>query len=1069
MINPRKILAPILPPTLFHREQLLQILGEAAGANTVASNPGAYYLVLLCAPAGYGKTTLLADTARRFSLTCCWYFLDRSDQDIPTFLKTLLASIRQHFPDVGLHLDARLVENIDQDEKAFQALLDELFHALTHIGEHWILALCNYQEVNSCPAINRLINAFLKRLSPECLLIIESRALPDLELAALVAGQKMFGLGSHDLQFSSQEVYAFAQAKRVPDFSLDEAEQTTTVFDGWIAGMLLGSRLGPTHQPRFLPSHSDLQGIVAQPADRRQLLAFVVSEVFRNEKEVYTFLKETSLLDQLIPTFCNAFCKTSNAAQLLEYAERQGLFVTCSHENGELIYRCHPLLRELFQEELRRYEEEWYRALQRQLAILFYQIHLYETALKHALEAQDYTLIAQTLLEVTSKLLNQGQSDLVLHCLNFLPEHIVLSNPRLLLIQVNTYLRRGDFASAQSSFEQAEYLVASLESIEYELFYAELAITKGELFLQQGEHQQALKYFQHALVQLPVDERILRIRARQQLGICMILSGQPIYEGIAQFQQALGLCHPRLDERLAGELHHQLANAYGWAGNYAVAEHHRQRIRVLQERLGQPHFLINNLTSMGLLKMRQGYGEEAETFFQTMLTLANQSPRLMSSKAYALLGLGELEWTRQHFPEALMHLEEASLLARQLEDRYLRNNILNMQALVYLRLDDIYTAQYLQEQTSLQTNENRSYESVFSTLVQGTLRLAQKNYEAARCLFEEVIHLTGETGIQWLQVQALMRLAACCLAQANRVQARNVLQQAVALNTKGDHDCTLQVEIQAYPALQPLLEEKGETGTVVEIQQGATERLRISALGEPTVLIDALPVTRWRMARAMELYFFLLERHQPLRKDQIIDALWPEPEDIERVNQTFRSTLYYLRQVMGEASLVQQSGLYRLDLHANYGPFWYDVAIFEEQRCIARTALEANDDQSATQAFQQMVDLYQGDYVQAFYSDWCISRRDELRTSFMEAHHQLAMLAWRNEAWEKSLLHWQHLLTLDPCMEAAHYGVMRSYLRQGKRNLALRQYQRCCKELREQLGIEPGSALQKLYLRLTSN
>lgn len=1068
MIGSRKILAPILPPTLFHREQLVQVLGEALGAGTVASNPVPYYLVLLCAPAGYGKTTLLADTAKHFSLMCCWYFLDRSDQDIFTFLKTLLASIRQSFPNVGPHLDAQLVENIEQDEQALQAFLDELLHALAHICERWILALCNYQEVNSSPAINRLINSFLKRLSPGCLLVIESRALPDFELVALVAGQKMFGLGSHDLQFSSQEVYAFAQAKGVPAFSVDEAEQTTTVFDGWITGMLLGSRLGPTRQPGFLSPRSERRAIVAQPVDRRQLLAFVVTEVFRNEAEIYTFLKETSLLDRLIPTFCDTLCKTSNTAQLLEYAERQGLFVTCSYENGELIYRCHPLLRELFQEELRRHEATRYHELQQQLASLFYQTHLYERALKHALEAQDYNIIAQTLLEVTPKLLDQGQSDLVLHCLDFLPEHVVYSNPRLLLVQINTYLRRGDFASAQSSFERAESLIATLEQGEHALAHAELAITKGELFLQQGEHQEALKQFQRALGQLPVDERILRIRARQQLGICMILSGQPIYEGIAQFQQALGLCHPRLDGRLAGELHHQLANAYGWAGNYAVAEHHRQRIRALQESLGQPHFLINNLTSMGLLKMRQGYGEEAETFFQTMLALANQSPRLMSSKAYAFLGLGELEWTRQRFTEALMHLEEASSLARQLEDRYLRNNILNMQALVYLRLGDTYTAQYLQKQTSLQTNETRSYESVFSNLVQGTLRLAQEDYDAARCLLEEVIHLTSETGIQWLQVQALMRLAACFLAQANRTQAKSALQQAVALNTKGDHDCTLQVELQAYPALQSLLAEKDEKSDAIEIHLSAKERLHISALGEPTVLIDTAPVTRWRMARAMELYFFLLESHQPLRKDQIIDALWPEPDDIERVNQTFRSTLYYLRQVMGEASLVQQSGLYRLDLRATYGQFWYDVVLFEEQQRIARTALEEKDDECAAQAFQQMVDLYQGDYVQAFYSDWCIPRRDELRTSFMEAHRQLALIAWHGEEWEKCLLHWQHLLTLDPCLEAAHYGVMRSYLRQGKRNMALRQYQRCCKELREQLGIEPGPALQKLRQHLTS-
>jgi DNA-binding SARP family transcriptional activator len=288
------------------------------------------------------------------------------------------------------------------------------------------------------------------------------------------------------------------------------------------------------------------------------------------------------------------------------------------------------------------------------------------------------------------------------------------------------------------------------------------------------------------------------------------------------------------------------------------------------------------------------------------------------------------------------------------------------------------------------------------------------------------------------------------------------------LNMQADHDYASSVELQAYPELQPLLSESSDKSRQIEIPVRSAARLRIAALGEPSVCVDATPVTRWRMARAMELFFLLLERDQPARKDQIIDALWPEPDNLERINQTFRSTVYYLRQVVGEACLIQQAGLYRLDLRAAYDQFWYDVQEFEEQHLIARRALEEEEEEKAIPAFQKMVDLYLGDYVQAFYSDWCIPRRDELRNDFMDAHKQLALLHWRQEAWDQSLLHWQHLLTLDPCLEIAHQGIMRCYLRLGKRNLAVRQYQRCCQELHEHLGIEPGSALQKLYQRLTS-
>ncbi|HEU5379203.1 MAG TPA: bacterial transcriptional activator domain-containing protein, partial [Ktedonobacteraceae bacterium] len=163
--------------------------------------------------------------------------------------------------------------------------------------------------------------------------------------------------------------------------------------------------------------------------------------------------------------------------------------------------------------------------------------------------------------------------------------------------------------------------------------------------------------------------------------------------------------------------------------------------------------------------------------------------------------------------------------------------------------------------------------------------------------------------------------------------------------------------------------------------------------------------------------------------------------------------------------IVQHSGLYRLELGAQY---WYDVTAFEEQHQLAKAALEEEDDEKAARAFQQMVDLYRGDYVQPVYSDWCIWRRDQLRKTFMDAHQQLAGIAWRREAWDESLLHWQQLLMIDPCLETAHYGIMRCYSRQGKRDLALRQYQRCSTELYEQLKTKPGRSLQKLYQRLSS-
>ena len=242
--------------------------------------------------------------------------------------------------------------------------------------------------------------------------------------------------------------------------------------------------------------------------------------------------------------------------------------------------------------------------------------------------------------------------------------------------------------------------------------------------------------------------------------------------------------------------------------------------------------------------------------------------------------------------------------------------------------------------------------------------------------------------------------------------------------------------------------------------------LTIQALGEPNVLFHEKPITRWRMARAMELFFFLLDCGRPMRREQIITALWPEVDD--QINQTFYSTIYYLRKALGgECCIVSQSGTYTLNLASLYGTHvWYDVEAFQNHHMQAKQALVEEDDPAASTALRTMVNLYHGDFAQPFYNDWCTLQRDELRLAYLDARHQLAQIAWRAEQFDESMVHWQHMLAIDNCLEDAHYGLMLCYIRQGKKGLALRQYRRCRDILQQELGDVPGVEVEKLHQRL---
>lgn len=188
---------------------------------------------------------------------------------------------------------------------------------------------------------------------------------------------------------------------------------------------------------------------------------------------------------------------------------------------------------------------------------------------------------------------------------------------------------------------------------------------------------------------------------------------------------------------------------------------------------------------------------------------------------------------------------------------------------------------------------------------------------------------------------------------------------------------------------------------------------------------------------------------------------------MSKPNQTFHSTLHYLRKLFGAGCFIFQSGGYRLNLGAGSGGrVRYDVEEFQAYCAQASEALNHQDDPGARAALLAAVDLYRDEYGRAFYSDWCTARRHELRTCYLEARRQLAQIAWRESAFEESIEHWRLLLRIDNCVEEAHLGLMQCYLHLGKRSAALRQYQLCQQTLQHELGIEPGSALQEFYHHL---
>ncbi|HLZ58538.1 MAG TPA: BTAD domain-containing putative transcriptional regulator [Ktedonosporobacter sp.] len=1148
----RKIRRPVLPPRMLLRSALVRWLDETiVGLSSEGTEGGsASRLLLLQAPAGYGKTTLLADFARATTIPCCWYVMDRSDTDTIIFLETLLTTIGQQFPSCSAMLDpllqlARDGEASQPAEHRFDAVVEAVADTIaTRISERFALILCNYHEVDACPSINRLIDRLLQ-LPSSCVLVLESRSLPNLNFAPLLVRREMAIISRDLLRLSAQEIQELARLQGISPLNDLEAEQLAIAFDGWMAGILLGTRLGDVRFLRRKMPREDsrLEKSSGKLLDGQHLFAYVAHEVFQRYPNEYAFLKEACVLEEMTAPLCAALLSLpiQEANARLVSLEQYGLFVRS--EDSQRIATCHPALRDLLVENLRMGSPDRFSQLHRRAAELLGDEHNYEQAITHALAAGADELAADLIVRAFEPLTTQGHLETLARWMDAVPEPIKARSPTFLLSEARVSAFLGDSARALARSSAAREALTSpfsgVEVADQVLVQADIALARGVALCVQGRYQEAQVVCEQTLAFLPADEVKRRAEAQDCLGRCSLHLGD-YPTALIHLQQALHVFSRHSNVLGTAAMHMSLNMVYRLLGNMVLAEHHCTRALACYEQIHNRRGLANAYLGLGSIRRSQGLLSEAETLFTQSLTLSREPILLHRLHAYALADLGELFVDQKRYDRALSLSEEALALAPG--DALLCNTAFSTLARGYLFLGDVETARLMLSRMVLPAarGERIGKYQAEHDLIAGMILLSQQRPAKAYAILTETERALKTSGLKRLQIQTNLLIAVCHLEQDQMPEMLRRLEEVGTILTA--YECfeqRVQVELLHLPALsqaiktlplseaahlralfhlethgqkqnvavplpaspssvpappisldEPRIGGRGEPRSdvldlppgpqVISVGQPATQpagaegrqgeeptHIRIQAFGEPAVFLAEQPIVRWRMARALELFFYLLDCGRPLRKEQIIAALWPETD--EQVDHTFHNTIYYVRKAIGEACVVLSRNMYTLQLTSLYGDqICYDVAQFETCYADAQRALAHKDDAAAAPALQAMIDLYRSDYLLPFYSNWCSLRRETLRTAYLDAHLHLAHLAWRSEAFEECVHHWQHIVAVDPYREEAHAGLIRCYLRQGKRGLAIRQYTRCRDTLRQELGIEPGPHIQRLYQYLST-
>ncbi|MGJ4730115.1 LuxR C-terminal-related transcriptional regulator [Luteimonas sp. SDU101] len=394
-------------------------------------------LTLIHAPAGYGKTSLLAQWRQRqaaAAVRIAWLTLESDDTDLKRLAGYLsLALADGDAPAMPADLPPRaalsaIIKRLASQPQAVAIVFDDF-----HRGDS--------------PALSEFI-ASLVRLAPgNCHFIVASRDHPLLGQSVLAAEDQLLEFGASDLRFSAAETEALLERNRPGPLGRDDLRRIFERTEGWpIALQLVALSLRRGADPgalvsRFSGSGSELarylseQVLVALPDDMQEVVM------------------RTALADRLTGEVVNLLCDRDDGWLLLERLEQQGMFLASLP--GGPAWRYHQLFAEYMRERLQRRDAAQYRALQRRLAEWFGASGQLADAVHHAIRADASELLAGIVEAAGAwRLIPKGLQVLAERAIEALPQALVGARPRLALMRIYLAIKRGELAAARLDYDR---------------------------------------------------------------------------------------------------------------------------------------------------------------------------------------------------------------------------------------------------------------------------------------------------------------------------------------------------------------------------------------------------------------------------------------------------------------------------------------------------------------------------------------------------------------------------------------------------------------------------------------
>jgi len=421
-------------------------------------------LILISAPAGFGKTTVVSDWIDQNKIPSAWFSLNDGDNDPADFLSYIILGIQSIHSAFGQGA-IKLLNS--PNTPSFESVTSLLINEILNINQNFLLVLDDFHLIKSNEVL-KLVTYLLEHIPGNIHIVILTRSDPALSVSRLRSQHQLVELRSSDLSFSANDISVLFNKKLKLGLSLDDVYALEEKTEGWIAGLQLTAL--------SMQGREDISGFIKDlKGDSRYIMDYLLEEVLKIQTDdIKEFLLQTSILAQMSAPLCNAVLNRNDSQLILETLEKNNMFVIPLDEE-RVWYRYHHLFAKLLNQRLQQKDKESINDLHNKAGEWFKNNAMPLLAIEHAINTENFEKSLLFLGEIVETMWKNGQHAAIMKYGDLLPDELIKKNADFCLYYAWILIIAGQIQKAEPFLVSAEKITmqiindknSSIEDVRY--------------------------------------------------------------------------------------------------------------------------------------------------------------------------------------------------------------------------------------------------------------------------------------------------------------------------------------------------------------------------------------------------------------------------------------------------------------------------------------------------------------------------------------------------------------------------------------------------------------------------